>query len=304
LRQEQNTVDESQRWTATAACLILALGAAITTAGVPGTAAESQPQQTAQSPNSGSDREEIKQLIDKYAKSVSDADTKLAAEVWWDSPEVSFIHPLGHEHGFEQIKQNVYERLMGGMFSERKLTPRDISVHVYGNSAWAEFYWDFVAKSREDGSPVTTHGRETQIYRRIDGRWRLVHVHYSGMPPTQRPAGNWAGREKRSRQKAVSSGKPLWKGGIAICLLPSAFCPLLSAFCRLPAAFCRLATRHYFFLGGCEGLISMRLARAVVGNLYRSITAFAMSSPVSFQVSCALAAGEPPKPVATLPGMM
>jgi ketosteroid isomerase-like protein len=126
----------------------------------------------------------IRSLIEKYAKSIDGADTALAAEVWLNSPDVSFIHPLGHEHGFEQIKQNVYVRLMGDTFSERKLSVHDVSVHVYGDAAWAEFYWDFDAKFRKDGSPLTTHGRETQLYQKEQGRWRLVHVHYSGMPVT------------------------------------------------------------------------------------------------------------------------
>jgi ketosteroid isomerase-like protein len=126
--------------------------------------------------------DEIKRLIVMYAKSVDDADTALASQIWWDSPEVSFIHPLAYEHGFEQIKRNVYEHLMGEMFSERKLAFHDISVHVYGDAAWAEYNWDFVAKLRKDGQPITTHGRETQIYRKFPTGWRLVHVHYSGMP--------------------------------------------------------------------------------------------------------------------------
>jgi len=126
----------------------------------------------------------IRSLIEKYAKSIDGADTALAAEVWLNSPDVSFIHPLGHEHGFEQIKQNVYTHLMGDTFSERKLSVHDVSVHVYGDAAWAEFYWDFAAKFRKDGAPLATRGRETQLYRKAQGRWRLVHVHYSGMPVT------------------------------------------------------------------------------------------------------------------------
>jgi len=131
----------------------------------------------------------IRSLIAKYAKSIDGADTTLAAEIWLDSPDVTFIHPLGHEHGFEQIKQNVYAHLMGDTFSERKLSVHDVSVHVYGDSARAEFYWDFAAKFRKDGSPLTTHGRETQLYQKIQGRWRLVHVHYSGMPVTEQKKG-------------------------------------------------------------------------------------------------------------------
>ena len=134
------------------------------------------------SANVSSDSDEIKNLVAKYTHSIDAADVNLAAEIWLDSPLDAFIHPLGHEHGFAQIKQNIYQKLMGEMFSERKLTARDISVDISGDSAVAEFYWDFAAKFRKDGSSVTTHGRETQIYYKRDGSWRLAHVHYSGMP--------------------------------------------------------------------------------------------------------------------------
>ena len=139
--------------------------------------------------SSKSDENDIRQLVARYAKSVNEADVSLATQIWLDSPEVSFIHPLGHEHGFDQIKQNVYKHLMGDTFSERRLTPRDIAIHVHGQSAWVEFYWDFVAKLRKNGSLITTHGRETQVYWKMPSGWRLVHVHYSGMPASQKNSG-------------------------------------------------------------------------------------------------------------------
>jgi len=124
----------------------------------------------------------ITSLVAKYTHSIDTCDTTLAAEVWLDDPTASFIHPLGHEHGFAQIKQNIYENLFGKMFSERKLTAHDVTVDASGDAAVVEFYWDFVAKFRKDGSQITTHGRETQVYYKRDGSWRLTHVHYSGMP--------------------------------------------------------------------------------------------------------------------------
>ncbi len=142
-----------------------------------------------QAKDNSSASNEIGQIVAKYARSINEADTELASQVWLDSPDVSFIHPKGHEHGFEQIKENVYKHLMGETFSERKLSPRDVSVHVYGDSAWAEFYWDFTAKFRKDGSSIATHGRETQVYWKTQDGWRLVHVHYSGMPVTQERQG-------------------------------------------------------------------------------------------------------------------
>lgn len=133
------------------------------------------------------DTAEIQALIAKYARSIDTADTKLASQVWWNSPQVSFINPVAHEHGFDEIKEQVYEQLMGDAFSQRLLTVHDISIHVHDDSAWAEFDWDFHAKLRKDGSPVVTHGRETQVYWKIEGKWRLVHAHYSGLPVKKTP---------------------------------------------------------------------------------------------------------------------
>ena len=80
---------------------------------------------------------------------------------------------------------------MGETFSERKLSVKDVSIHVYGDTGWSEFYWDFAAKRRKDGSPVATKGRETQVYHKEQGQWRLVHVHYSGMPFEAVRSGHW-----------------------------------------------------------------------------------------------------------------
>jgi len=126
----------------------------------------------------------IQRLIGEYVKAVDTADVALVKRIWSNAPEVSFIHPLGHEHGLEQMAQNVFAHLMGETFSERKLSIKDVAIHTYGDTAWAEFYWDFAATLRSNGAPLATHGRETQIYHKEPGGWRIVHVHYSGMPVT------------------------------------------------------------------------------------------------------------------------
>jgi ketosteroid isomerase-like protein len=126
----------------------------------------------------------IHHLIDRYAKAVDSVDLNLLSQVWSHSPEVSFIYPLGEEHGFEAIEQHVFQNVMGGMFSARDLEIHDVAIHVNGEAAWSEFHWVFHATMRKDGSPVTTHGVETQVYRKQAGEWRLVHVHYSEDHPS------------------------------------------------------------------------------------------------------------------------
>ena len=158
---------------ASAVCLLLAISVACKPQGAPDTQA---------------DERDIRSLIAQYTASVDAADTKLAAEVWSTSPNVSFIHPMGHERGWADIESNLYRKLMGGMFSERKLVARDIAIHLQGDSAWVEFYWTFNAKLKSNGAPIETKGRETQVYQKDpQRRWRLVHVHYSAVLPTPPP---------------------------------------------------------------------------------------------------------------------
>lgn len=55
---------------------------------------------------------EIRDLITKYGRSIDNADIDLAAELWSNTADVSFIHPRGHEHGWEVVRTNFYERTM------------------------------------------------------------------------------------------------------------------------------------------------------------------------------------------------
>jgi hypothetical protein len=83
---------------------------------------------------------------------------------------------LGEEHGFEAIEQHVFQNVVGGMFSARDLKLHDVAIYVNGAAAWSEFHRDFHATLRKYGSAVTTHGVETQIYRKEEGKWRLVQM--------------------------------------------------------------------------------------------------------------------------------
>jgi hypothetical protein len=65
------------------------------------------------------DVEAIHRLIGQYTKAVDTVDLSLLSQIWSHSPEVSFIYPLGEEHGLDAIEHHVFENVMGGMFSAR-----------------------------------------------------------------------------------------------------------------------------------------------------------------------------------------
>lgn len=143
----------------------------------------------AQDPDAAA-KTEIRHDIDTYMRAVDAADPTLAATVWLTTPNVSFISPVGHERGWDEVADDIYVKLMDQTFSKRQLTAQaEPVVHVYGDAAVAEFDWDFVATLRSNGAPVHTTGRESQVYIKFPERgWRLVHVHYSG--PAVAPPSN------------------------------------------------------------------------------------------------------------------
>ncbi|MCM3186849.1 YybH family protein [Priestia megaterium] len=136
--------------------------------------------------------QEIKELINKYLKSINEAeDISIAEEIWLNSPEASFIHPRGHENGWEEVKEGFYFGTMRDLLSKRHLElVGDISIQNFGDTAVLEFYWDFNAVFRKDGDALNTKGRETQVlYKTKEHGWKIVHVHYSNMPVTGEKSG-------------------------------------------------------------------------------------------------------------------
>jgi len=129
-------------------------------------------------------RRKIADLVDAYTRSIDEADTNLAAQVWSTSEEVTLIHPRAHERGWKQIKEEFYEKTFRDRFSTRKLKVFDMVIYPYEDAAVVEFYWVFDSILRSDGSALQTKGRETQIFHLVNDQWRLEHLHYSGMPVT------------------------------------------------------------------------------------------------------------------------
>ncbi len=136
--------------------------------------------------NTGSaqDIASIESVIQRYADSITHYDLKEAEQIWQTDDRTTYIHPRGNEYGWKAIRDHFYGVTMHDHFVKRQLFVHDINIQVYGDMAVSVFYWDFPAVFRSDGTEVTTHGRETQVYNRTPEGWKIVHVHYSQMPVT------------------------------------------------------------------------------------------------------------------------
>lgn len=68
-----------------------------------------------------------------------------------------------------------------------KVEARDEQIHVVGDLAWVHAVLEFEADFGVMGT-VVQPARETEIWQRIDGDWKMVHLHCSGYE-----AGGWEG---------------------------------------------------------------------------------------------------------------
>jgi ketosteroid isomerase-like protein len=129
----------------------------------------------------GSEEKDLRELVNSYVKAVEELDLELAKSIWSQDEKISFIHPKGHQKSWKEIREGFYLGAMGS-FGERKLAVKDLEIHILDDvTAWGVFYWEFNATFK-DGKKITTKGRETQVWKKEDGGWKIVHVHYSGMP--------------------------------------------------------------------------------------------------------------------------
>ena len=126
--------------------------------------------------------DKIHHLLYKYVQSINECNLEFAKEIWDSEDLISFIHPLGYEHSFEEIKEHFYLGTMDKLFSKRDLKIKNISTKFFGNAAFLEFSRDFYAVKKEDGVQIHTKGRETQLLILRNNEWKISSIHYSQEP--------------------------------------------------------------------------------------------------------------------------
>ena len=128
------------------------------------------------------DKEEVRQIFEKYLMSVDTADLTLASQIWLQGTDTSIVTPFGRFEGWNNVRDGIYIAFLQKTFSERSLEASNLSIHVSGDTAWSAYDFTFVGKLA-NGQPSASRGWESHVYHKTDQGWRIVHVHYSVPPP-------------------------------------------------------------------------------------------------------------------------
>ena len=132
-----------------------------------------------------SDKVAIECAVDWYIQSINEGSAKSGTRVFHISEDTTFIHPRGTERGWSKIDNEIYGLFRDTFVSRTLKRTGNLHINVYGDAAVVDFEWDFVATFRDNGAPLHTTGRESQIFHKFANEgWRIVHVHYSGPPVT------------------------------------------------------------------------------------------------------------------------
>lgn len=126
--------------------------------------------------------DEFKTLIDRYYTEWNTLNPDNAAPLYAKDAGLVFydITPLKY-NGWEEYKEGVKKIL--GQFSSATFSPHeDLKVTRRGNLAWTSVTFHMAAKPKT-GAPMELDGRHTAIWQKREGRWLIVHEHFSAPLP-------------------------------------------------------------------------------------------------------------------------
>ena len=132
------------------------------------------------------DEEEILQLVSDYFKAWNTNDNKIMAAIHWNSPDMTFYGPTvdtafltkGWDITAEGLK-NAFDSPVGTY----SLSCHDPKIWLVDkNVAIVTMYviWNITDQNTKEEQLLQVRG--TQVVKRINGKWKIVHVHWSALP--------------------------------------------------------------------------------------------------------------------------
>ena len=120
---------------------------------------------------------EIRLALERVAESFESGELGLLDDVFAPGPGVHIIEGAGVNHGWAEYRDH-HLRPELEAFENFEYRYFAIEPVVRGDMAFAAFRYELSAVMND--SPLNIEGRGTAVLERLDGHWKIVHMHTSG----------------------------------------------------------------------------------------------------------------------------
>ncbi len=131
--------------------------------------------------DAGADADAIRSLVTREVAAINGKDLRTLSEIWSQDKTILMfdVPPPGRFQGWDQIGRlwkDFFDRV-----TDIHLTIDAVQAEAQGSLGYATYDWAMTG--RLGSYPLEDRGQATAIYRKESGHWRLVHAHYSPVPP-------------------------------------------------------------------------------------------------------------------------
>ncbi|MEM9509690.1 MAG: nuclear transport factor 2 family protein [Cyanobacteria bacterium P01_E01_bin.35] len=122
---------------------------------------------------------EFQQLIEQTHAAWNSHNSDALSEFYDKDADLIFYDALPMQYqGWNNYKQGIQENLFDKMPKFILSANDDLHLTLRDDLAWTTFTWHLSAELN-DGTPIETDGRQTDIWEKSNGEWEIVHEHIS-----------------------------------------------------------------------------------------------------------------------------
>ena len=120
-------------------------------------------------------------IIDAIEKGWEHGDGQPFREHYLDYDGARYVESGGQNTGLTDLIEHHVEP-EGDALDNFELSLSDIETHIEGDFAWAIANVEFTAFLKSEQRELHSRGYETFLFRRVDGKWKVIHTHSSSRP--------------------------------------------------------------------------------------------------------------------------
>ena len=127
------------------------------------------------------DAEALIAIVDAIEKGWEQADGTPFREHFLDFDGARYVESGGQNEGLTDLVEHHVEP-EGDAFEDFELSLSNVETNIEGDFAWVIADVEFKALVKKDQRQIHSRGYETFLFRRVDGKWKIVHTHSSSRP--------------------------------------------------------------------------------------------------------------------------